>query len=1353
MSEPGSEIKGPAYIAYAPVDRADGEWLSRTLESAGIPVWKDLLRPGADFSRTTEQAIEREAAVFIACFSTASLALEKSDLNEEILLAVEQSRLRSPGATWIMPVRFDECQLPAFRLGGGRMLSGIVSADLFGERKDANAARLIDSVRRGLGMPALSNSVLDALYRADQALVADSIIALKQGAVQMLGPQAGELDLLGYEGAQALGDRWDVLQNYAEVAFPKDHSYSREIIDASYDPAWRQALRDWAEQNPGLLASPVPPGIAAFDYAAALDLDRYLGEFSEPSAELTTALSAERLPCSPSLVTHSPELASAVMRIWRLTSADSPMRQTAAALSAQGATAQLTADDDPDAADAIQPETEIRQSDRPATAADDDRHDKSLTDSLGRLFRLPAADAERLRRESVSQRLGFVFRAEASLFSSACLVAYKELDSPPTLSDVLEQIAEADVVSDAEPLDHWILISPHQDPDSKLVQHVKHWNGKHKYPFTIQIWSPRSGIRELLAAEPEVYRRVYGQDISGLHDDPERVITEFAERLRPPARLPEKLAAYVASELSFVQAKEVSWLEQVRYEIERFGYDENGSRLHKPLKTEILSALFDSPGGSDVALLLAEFGEGKSFFTVSLCLKLRNSFLTQPAAEYPIPLRFFLRDYRHVSSSVEFLRTQLEQLGLDMTVWPDLIHRKVLIILDGLDEMSVRQDPETTRENLDKVGSLLELLEGCQVLVTSRPHFFASAPDREQFYDRLRRPHIFRLAQPDRRETVANLRAFASSPVLTAKLNKIKELYDPVGLAGKVLFLEMIKDTLPDLPEDRFDELVLYETYIDRALKRKIQLLSDPHYAMHNVDLRAELETLLEKIAIAIHLSGEGSVDLRQFVAESGGAAKLLWRAAASDDVQGVANADALARIGGRSLLRRVSGAEQKSDEGWVVDFFHRSMKEYFVAKALRRALQSPDPYSSIRATLINAPIQPEILGFFRLLARGLEGCATTLASLAHSALVGSGQGLLGGGAISLLCALGVDARESDWKSLDLDGALLAGADFSGSDLRQSSLRGADLAQIILTGADLREADLTDANLAPGGSAIAFTRDFIPGRYLCLTPEPGIGRIAVKPDGSLSFTFLTLPRSLRSPQGVFALAEDVLLITTQSDLLVVDIGSGAAEVAAHFRVSNEIRALAVIDQSLLGVALEPERGLCEAVLLDIETGQVQWAIPVSAHGRAFGWSSDGLLISYDNALVYYGSTEVPSRIATDAQPSGYQISVCGRDAVMVSGDGLVTRFRLDRAADAYCVPVHNGAGTAVLATGSEILSAGSDGTIAVLRPDAAGALTVAGRLQRRLQCAGAKVDGLRRDRERLLFLANGAKDAGSVAKV
>jgi hypothetical protein len=360
------------------------------------------------------------------------------------------------------------------------------------------------------------------------------------------------------------------------------------------------------------------------------------------------------------------------------------------------------------------------------------------------------------------------------------------------------------------------------------------------------------------------------------------------------------------------------------------------------------------------------------------------------------------------------------------------------------------------------------------------------------------------MGQPDRRDTVAHLRAYADSLDLAPKLNKIEDLYDPIGLAGKVLFLEMIKKTLPELPEDRFDELVLYETYVRGALSRKIELLRDPGSAMHDADLLDGLEKLLEKIAVAIHVSGEGSVDLREFADHWGGAAQLLWHASQLDQAEGSSDDDAGARIGSRSLLRRVS---PENDDRWLVDFFHRSMKEYFVAKALRRALNSPDAFAATRELLLRAPVQPEVLGFFRLLADADQDVAI-LASLAYSARVGSGQGILGGGAISLYHAVGGQFTGYDWRSLQLDGAILVGADLSGSDFQGSTLRAADLSSADFSGTDLTSADLTGANLDAGGNVISLTPDASAHRFLCLTEDCDLGRISVQADGSLKLSVI-----------------------------------------------------------------------------------------------------------------------------------------------------------------------------------------------------------------------------------------------------
>ena len=64
------------------------------------------------------------------------------------MLAIEQLRLRRPDVPWLIPVRFDDCVVPDIDIGGGRTLSYLQQADLFGERYQAEIQRLIEAVMR-----------------------------------------------------------------------------------------------------------------------------------------------------------------------------------------------------------------------------------------------------------------------------------------------------------------------------------------------------------------------------------------------------------------------------------------------------------------------------------------------------------------------------------------------------------------------------------------------------------------------------------------------------------------------------------------------------------------------------------------------------------------------------------------------------------------------------------------------------------------------------------------------------------------------------------------------------------------------------------------------------------------------------------------------------------------------------------------------------------------------------------------------------------------------------------------------------------------------------------------------------
>ena len=116
-------------------------------------MWRDRanLWPGENWRVKIRDAITHDALVFTACFSSHSAARQKSYQNEELMLAIDQLRLRRPDDPWLIPVCFDNCDVPDLELGAGRTLASIQRADLFGEGYDQAVARLVRTVLRILG--------------------------------------------------------------------------------------------------------------------------------------------------------------------------------------------------------------------------------------------------------------------------------------------------------------------------------------------------------------------------------------------------------------------------------------------------------------------------------------------------------------------------------------------------------------------------------------------------------------------------------------------------------------------------------------------------------------------------------------------------------------------------------------------------------------------------------------------------------------------------------------------------------------------------------------------------------------------------------------------------------------------------------------------------------------------------------------------------------------------------------------------------------------------------------------------------------------------------------------------------
>jgi hypothetical protein len=149
-----ARVAGHAFISYAHEDSPDADRLQRVLEAAGIQVWRDRddVLPGEDWRAVIRRAITDDALAFLACFSRLSRMRDKSYQNEELLLAIEEFRRRSPDRPWLFPVRFDECDLPDIDIGAGRTLASLQRTDLFGgsDTFSEAATRLAVAIRRRL---------------------------------------------------------------------------------------------------------------------------------------------------------------------------------------------------------------------------------------------------------------------------------------------------------------------------------------------------------------------------------------------------------------------------------------------------------------------------------------------------------------------------------------------------------------------------------------------------------------------------------------------------------------------------------------------------------------------------------------------------------------------------------------------------------------------------------------------------------------------------------------------------------------------------------------------------------------------------------------------------------------------------------------------------------------------------------------------------------------------------------------------------------------------------------------------------------------------------------------------------
>ena len=1025
-----------------------------------------------------------------------------------------------------------------------------------------------------------------------------------------------------------------------------------------------------------------------------------------------------------------------------------------------------------EATDSVQPQTPTVSTPRRSSQQSGALLEQATVNLFARFFAVePDTILSRLRRQGAGAQFGHDIEAEWTVSGSPavrCHVECKNLDRRVTVDDIAGKLAQQKYHHRGIQIDHWILISPHHDGANDLPGMLDAWDQQGEYPFSVQVWSPETRVREMFALEPAVYEAVYGrpptqEEVSASGE----VADLIRQRLAPRLQVDAVWRRYLEQPGAFCFVNEDSRHFDGIYSchLPLKAADDRGALLDGTLMDQVIG--WASNDGAAPMLLLADFGEGKSVFTYCLMRRLSEEFRAAPDGAL-FPLRIPLREFQEAGSARKLLERRLAEIGATLAGWRTVTKQvRTLVILDGFDEMSADLSPAAITANLRDIRSCLTEFSGSKVLVTSRQRVLDGSRDWKRTLDRLGHPQTIRIVSGSRRERVQYLEQFATDDASVRVLASLRSLYDPIGLAAKPLFLEMIKETLRDLPDDTFSETILYDTYINKSLRTKWELLADPGDELTSDELIENLKEILEDVAVRLQETNAAYLYLRDYHdKDRGRIAELLWKmrdqAIPREPFPLAAQDDAANRVGIRSLLKAVPAPNA---ERWPVDFFHRSMREYFVAKSIARSLTTDERRA--RQVLSEAPLLPEIAHFAATILRSRQDDAALVAleKLARSATADRSDAYLGGNVFTLLHGAGGPLAERDWSGLCLDHARLRGADlqgarFAGSSLRYANLDNANLEDADLTGADLEGVRLEETSqvlavtVLNGNRVIAAYEDRSLRKW---SRQPGAGwesQVVATLDHKVDQLQITpLGRVLASGEGMLSVLDMAGDADGSGDSAEIDKSGGFSKadetsiVRCAFRTSSRCRA-AVLGTRTALFTKEGDAGQLLVTWLDMATARVLDELSVDETVTAWTQLDEVLFALATPNTIHVVSLlgEDGCKAITVADPAVTCLSVRadGDHALLAAGhhDGSVSLTQLspadtDTAAPQWTRHLHDGPVTDILLDAEEqVITGSTDRRVCVtpisairsdtLAPDAAESAVQS--LHLTLRCKGVRFD-------------------------
>jgi hypothetical protein len=242
--------------------------------------------------------------------------------------------------------------------------------------------------------------------------------------------------------------------------------------------------------------------------------------------------------------------------------------------------------------------------------------------------------------------------------------------------------------------------------------------------------------------------------------------------------------------------------------------------------------------------LFGDFGTGKTTFLEYLHYTLSQKYLSDSSVRIPllIPLRRYYEAVDHEEVIKQFFAQECG-VSLHYSFFREFLEQgRILLLLDGFDEMGARSDPITRKANYLKLAPLAD--GAAKVLISCRPAYFLSLEETRSVFAFVNRQigfsppikqglvseHLYRAVQGsdlksafaqtktaltgtayvhielfDKKQIRAYLKKHESSIAAASKgqidartlFNRIREIYDLEDLAKRPILLKLIVSTLP----------------------------------------------------------------------------------------------------------------------------------------------------------------------------------------------------------------------------------------------------------------------------------------------------------------------------------------------------------------------------------------------------------------------------------------------------------------------------------------------------------------------------------------------------------------------------